>query len=255
MLSLCPAFNRLECVLRRVLFPPGQCPPGVIASADGANVATPVSIVEWFMSFHAACAECDPPPLECLTHPGDVLFVPSGWWHCALNLDRFCVAITHNFASVANLPRVLRVLAAGNEELVSGCANAERGTLGARFVAALREGHPELVQEWEAGEQRRAAQRDASRRLAGCFPIGTHAPPAARVRATRSVAGSACNGGVPPGVSAGRAASQKAGGTGSSSEAGLHCEQDQDASQGGEHLGCNAAQLARDSTFTFSFAL
>jgi hypothetical protein len=46
---------------------------------------------------------------EGICDPGDVLFVPSGWWHCALNLEE-TVAVTQNFCSPRTLPRVLRFL-------------------------------------------------------------------------------------------------------------------------------------------------
>jgi hypothetical protein len=49
--------------------------------------------------------------MEGVCGPGDVLFVPSGWWHMALNLDE-CVAVTQNFCSPRTLPAVLRFLAA-----------------------------------------------------------------------------------------------------------------------------------------------
>ena len=29
--------------------------------------------------------------------PGEVLFVPAGYWHCALNLDAVSVAVTQNY--------------------------------------------------------------------------------------------------------------------------------------------------------------
>lgn len=35
-----------------VMFPPSVVPPGVHPSEDGAEVATPLSIVEWFINFY-----------------------------------------------------------------------------------------------------------------------------------------------------------------------------------------------------------
>ena len=57
------------------------------ASEDGADVATPVSIVEWFLDFYEQLAEAGGRALECVVRAGDVLFVPRGWWHLALNLE------------------------------------------------------------------------------------------------------------------------------------------------------------------------
>ena len=39
------------------MFPPGVVPPGVHPSPDGADVATPVSLAEWFVNFYPECAE------------------------------------------------------------------------------------------------------------------------------------------------------------------------------------------------------
>ena len=98
-----------------ILLPPDCPPPGVHASADGAEVTSPVSLVEWFVNFydelhrspHGARA------VECVAGPGDAVFVPSGWWHAVLNLGDEgspVVAVTQNFVSRANLPRVLHFL-------------------------------------------------------------------------------------------------------------------------------------------------
>lgn len=48
-------------------------------------------------------------PLECVTKPGELLFIPSGWWHSALNLEK-SVAVTQNFVSRQNVSRVNRFL-------------------------------------------------------------------------------------------------------------------------------------------------
>ena len=65
------------------------------------------------------------PPIECVCRPGEVLYVPRGWWHCVLNLGH-TVAVTQNYVSSVGLHRVLDFLQPGRPDLVSGCAAADR---------------------------------------------------------------------------------------------------------------------------------
>lgn len=122
-----------------VMFPPNVNPPGVHPSADGADVAQPLSLVEWFSNFYQYAYDGKPSdhPLECTCEPGDVLFVPSGWWHMAFNLEE-CVAVTQNFVSRANLRKVLSFLDTKCEVLVSGLSKSRRGGLGDAFKSAIR---------------------------------------------------------------------------------------------------------------------
>lgn len=70
-----------------VMYPPHATPPGVRPSADGADVASPVSLTEWFLSFYDHRAAGGRAPAECVVRTGEVLFVPRQWWHLAINLE------------------------------------------------------------------------------------------------------------------------------------------------------------------------
>ena len=60
---------------------------GVHPSADGTEVATPLSLVEWFADFYAEAQAGAARPVEGVVRAGELLFVPRGWWHLAMNLE------------------------------------------------------------------------------------------------------------------------------------------------------------------------
>lgn len=66
---------------------PGQVPPGVFPSEDGSEVTSPVSLAEWFVHYYPKLAELERPPVEFVAKAGELVFVPSGWWHCVLNIE------------------------------------------------------------------------------------------------------------------------------------------------------------------------
>eukprot|EP00729_Bicosta_minor_P011018 gene11017-1149_t len=70
-----------------IMFPPGQVPPGVFPSEDGSEVTSPVSLAEWFVHYYPKLAELERPPVEFVAKAGELVFVPSGWWHCVLNIE------------------------------------------------------------------------------------------------------------------------------------------------------------------------
>jgi len=147
------AWNGVVCGAKKwLLWPPASPPPGVAASPDGADVATTTSLVDWFLNFFEPAA-ADGRLLQCVCQAGDLLFVPSGWWHAALNVDDgLTIAVTSNFVSDANLHRVLAHLASPPERhLVSGCRSEEaRQALHGRLVAALQRERPESLAAAEA---------------------------------------------------------------------------------------------------------
>lgn len=126
------AWNAAICGRKRWLFyPPGVTPPGVYPSSGGEEVAMPISIGEWLLNFyqqeHVHNLRHSPHhsrPLECTVEPGDVIFVPHGWWHAVVNIDDVNIAITHNYVSQSNLATVLRFLEY-KEDQISGCRDRE----------------------------------------------------------------------------------------------------------------------------------
>jgi ribosomal protein L16 Arg81 hydroxylase len=89
-------------------------------------VALPLSVGEWIIQYWKEHTEqyrkrpVDQRPLECTTHPGDVLFVPHGWWHSVINLDESNIAITHNYVSPSNLGNALKFFREKQDQ-ISGC--------------------------------------------------------------------------------------------------------------------------------------
>ena len=133
------------------MYPPLTPPPGVRRSADGADVACPVSVMEWYLSFYQFKDAAGVTPLECTVRAGEVLFVPRGWWHAVLNLEE-SMAVTQNYVCAANLDNVLNFLGSPYADaLVSGVnSEEERITLHDRFLDALKKQKPEVVEALEA---------------------------------------------------------------------------------------------------------
>jgi histone arginine demethylase JMJD6 len=87
---------------RWALFPPKTVPHSVL-KPKGVN-----SAVRWFDEVWPRTQEDTwgySKPIEVFQGPGEVMFIPSGWWHVVVNLD-FTVAVTHNFCSSSNFPTV-----------------------------------------------------------------------------------------------------------------------------------------------------
>mmetsp|Transcript_10918 Transcript_10918/g.30889 ORF Transcript_10918/g.30889 Transcript_10918/m.30889 type:complete len:251 (-) Transcript_10918:656-1408(-) len=157
-----------------ILYPPHVTPPGVYASTSGADVVTSVSLMEWFVNFYPQAQSGNPRPVEGTVGPGDVIFVPRGWWHMAINLE-YTVAVTQNYVSSANLPHVLRFLRSRSADLVSGCSACQRGTLYDEFVSALREAEPNTLRAAEETERKHKAALGVSSNLSSLFTGGGRA--------------------------------------------------------------------------------
>ncbi|XP_074304173.1 lysine-specific demethylase JMJ21 isoform X1 [Silene latifolia] len=113
--ALTSAWNTLLCGRKRwALYPPGKVPLGVTVHVDEedgeVNIDTPSSL-QWWLDFYPLLPDEDK-PIECTQLPGETIFVPSGWWHCVLNLEP-TVAVTQNFVNTTNFEFVCLDLAPG----------------------------------------------------------------------------------------------------------------------------------------------
>ena len=127
-----------------IMFPnsPSQPPPpGVFVSEDQSEVTSPLSIAEWLLGFHAQ-ARATPGCAEAICEEGEVLHVPSGWWHLVLNLSP-SVAITQNFVPEAHLANVLDFLK-NKPDQVSGFYGDVKNAYDL-FVDKMRELYPEVL--------------------------------------------------------------------------------------------------------------
>ncbi|KNA15547.1 hypothetical protein SOVF_097330 [Spinacia oleracea] len=154
--ALTSAWNTLLCGRKRwALYPPGKVPLGVtvhVNEEDGdVNVETPSSL-QWWLEFYPLLPDEDK-PFECTQLPGETIFVPSGWWHCVLNLEP-TVAVTQNFVNSTNFEYVCLDLAPGYRH---------KGVCRAGFLA-LGDGEFDGVDEVSSCGKSCSNSRDVSRK-------------------------------------------------------------------------------------------
>ncbi|KAA8645922.1 hypothetical protein EYZ11_002496 [Aspergillus tanneri] len=116
-------------------------PPGVYVSDDQSEVTSPLSIAEWLLGFHAEARRtmgC----IEGICSEGEILHVPSGWWHLVVNIEP-AIAVTQNFIPRAHLTSALDFLS-NKADQVSGFRKDVHDPYD-RFVNRMRETHPNIL--------------------------------------------------------------------------------------------------------------
>ncbi|KAJ9656554.1 hypothetical protein H2198_004903 [Neophaeococcomyces mojaviensis] len=157
-----------------IMFPNSVMPPGVYVSDDQSEVTSPLSIAEWLLTFHEEARQtlgC----IEGICGAGEVLHVPSGWWHLVVNLEP-AIAITQNFVPKSHLSAAVNFLR-NKPDQVSGFRSTIQDPY-ALFMQRLEQAHPDLyalVQE--KGEKKRkwedvVAVGDADGASRGAFSFG-----------------------------------------------------------------------------------
>ena len=102
------------------------------------------------------------PVYEFIQYPGETVFIPSGWWHCVLNLDD-TIAVTQNFCSYSNFPIVWRETRVGRKKMCS------------RWLDKMKECDPELAKRalrinQEDGFVMKRFDKNEKKRKRSCSP-------------------------------------------------------------------------------------
>ncbi|KAI8301444.1 hypothetical protein K4K59_000995 [Colletotrichum sp. SAR11_240] len=142
-----------------IMFPPTAQVPGVYVSSDSSEVTSPLSIAEWLLEFHDEARQ-QPGCIEGICREGEILHVPSGWWHLVVNLENG-IALTQNFVpkstSLYQLTEVLSFLR-DKADQVTGFKQEVTDPYGL-FVERLRLDQPELLEDAMRNLDKKTSQK------------------------------------------------------------------------------------------------
>jgi len=123
-------------------YPPGTQPPSVGPYSPRYYFAP--SGIKWLLNVLPTLTP-EQLPIECMQEEGDLLFVPSGWWHLVYNIpnykpedDGLCIAMTHNYCSSHNFHRVAALFSGDRRSSV----------FGRKLKETLEEANPALYARW-----------------------------------------------------------------------------------------------------------
>lgn len=129
-----------------IMFPPTAQVPGVYVSEDSSEVTSPLSIAEWLLTFHEEARRL-PECIEGICEQGEILHVPSGWWHLVVNLESG-IALTQNFVPQSpNLNLVSEVLSflRDKADQVSGFEDGVTDPFGL-FTERMKKSYPDVLE-------------------------------------------------------------------------------------------------------------
>ncbi|KAJ0387539.1 hypothetical protein COL922a_002163 [Colletotrichum nupharicola] len=142
-----------------IMFPPTAQVPGVYVSSDSSEVTSPLSIAEWLLEFHDEARQ-QPGCIEGICREGEILHVPSGWWHLVVNVDNG-IALTQNFVPKSTclyqLTEVLSFLR-DKADQVTGFKQEVTDPYGL-FVERLRLDQPELLEDAMRNLDKKTSQK------------------------------------------------------------------------------------------------
>ncbi|KAI8287763.1 hypothetical protein K4K60_012056 [Colletotrichum sp. SAR11_57] len=142
-----------------IMFPPTAQVPGVYVSSDSSEVTSPLSIAEWLLEFHDEARQ-QPGCIEGICREGEILHVPSGWWHLVVNVENG-IALTQNFVPKSTclyqLTEVLSFLR-DKADQVTGFKQEVTDPYGL-FVERLRLDQPELLEDAMRNLDKKTSQK------------------------------------------------------------------------------------------------